>query len=73
MKNLNGYKVITKFVISQRCEYPGCLKDGTHAMGDPGGEWWRTGMYCYEHAIDVALYGTIKEKDEGEKKVSKKT
>ena len=61
MRSLKGYKVITKYVISERCEYPGCLRDGTHAMGDPGGDWWKTGMYCLSHAMDVALHGKIKE------------
>ena len=66
MRSLKGYKVVTKFVISERCEYPGCLRDGTHPMGDSVGGWWTMGMYCPYHAIDVALHGTIKEeKDDG--------
>ena len=65
MRSLKGYRVITKFVLSERCEYPGCLKDGTHAMSGDGEPWWECGMYCRFHAMDVALHGTIKEKKDG--------
>ena len=67
MRSLNGYKVVTKFIVSERCEWPGCLKDGTHAMSGSDEPWWDAGMYCMYHAISVALHGKIKkEKGEGE-------
>ena len=64
MKELDGYKVVTDFIINKRCAYNGCPRDGTYAMCDPGGDWWDCKMYCMQHSIDVALNGTIKEEED---------
>jgi len=62
MKPLKGYRDVTRWVVSQVCDWEGCVHEGVYCSAVEGESIWNKPLYCKTHVILAAAQEEEKEK-----------